>query len=535
MRKTNINDIGKGSLVGLAVLGLMLASPMTVGVWAEEKDDTKTIGAVEDLGDTIENDAAADEEAGISPQLVDVSVVNISFNPASGAGSMIPTSSAGASARFLVVATVNVQNSGGYSVYFGSKNPNLTRVGGTEVIPPVSGSVAYDDMQANTWGVAYAAGNTIADDVSYSAISTAGSGVKVGENANRKIVNDTKTFALSFAANISNDMPAGVYQNQVTMSVVSSPVELTIFDITTMQEMTTGTCENTVTPLATATTEATAFMADQTKVPTAQLRDDRDGKYYWIAKLADGKCWMTQNLDLELSTNKALTPSDSDVIENWTPEFDTATVASVDTILDDTVGQRSWSLGDYWLTDNSNENDCGYGRADAEACVTRSKLGALTTPSSQNYAKDAHYLLGNYYQWNAATAGTGGTIETGQASSSICPRGWRLPESNATTAGSFGGLFASYSITNENATSMLKLTSAPLYFARSGYIQQKSKSLLGGVGDRILYWSSTPFTGTYEGYEGLAAYSVHANSADVINPSDAGPRYYGFSVRCVAR
>ena len=32
-----------------------------------------------------------------------------------------------------------------------------------------------------------------------------------------------------------------------------------------------------------------------------QLPDARDGKVYWISKLADGACWMTQNLDLELT------------------------------------------------------------------------------------------------------------------------------------------------------------------------------------------------------------------------------------------
>ena len=82
----------------------------------------------------------------------------------------------------------------------------------------------------------------------------------------------------------------------------------------------------------------------------SQLRDIRDGKYYWVSKFADGRCWMTQNLDLDLSTDVALTPADSDVSSNWTPEYTTATIVDDSTILIKITGQRSWSLGDDRLT-----------------------------------------------------------------------------------------------------------------------------------------------------------------------------------------
>ncbi len=51
---------------------------------------------------------------------------------------------------------------------------------------------------------------------------------------------------------------------------------------------------------------------------------------------------------------------------------------------------------------------------------------------------NAHYIVGNYYQWNAATARDGRSdYEWAQASSSICAKGWKLPTSNSTAAGSF--------------------------------------------------------------------------------------------------
>ena len=45
-----------------------------------------------------------------------------------------------------------------------------------------------------------------------------------------------------------------------------------------------------------------------------------------------------------------------------------------------------------------------------------------------NGVYDAHFLAGNYYQWNTATAGTGATTTSMMnASGSICPRGRQLP------------------------------------------------------------------------------------------------------------
>ena len=47
--------------------------------------------------------------------------------------------------------------------------------------------------------------------------------------------------------------------------------------------------------------------------------DQRDGKEYWIRKMADGNIWMTQNLDLELDSNRIYTPADTDISSDWQP------------------------------------------------------------------------------------------------------------------------------------------------------------------------------------------------------------------------
>ena len=80
--------------------------------------------------------------------------------------------------------------------------------------------------------------------------------------------------------------------------------------ITTMQEMTPQIC------------------TDALENDTVRLQDTRDGKYYWVAKLPDNNCWMTQNLDLDLSTSKTLTPADTNIPRNWTPSTSTTTTIS---------------------------------------------------------------------------------------------------------------------------------------------------------------------------------------------------------------
>lgn len=78
------------------------------------------------------------------------STVAISFSPTAGEASMTPTTTAGASARTMVLAKVDVQNSGGYSVYLKSNNQNLVGQKNGDVIAPIAGSVAYNNLSVNT-------------------------------------------------------------------------------------------------------------------------------------------------------------------------------------------------------------------------------------------------------------------------------------------------------------------------------------------------------------------------------------------------
>ncbi len=506
-KKQHTASVGLAGCVGLLSLLLVsLVTPLTSGrAHAEGGDeDINNEGADGEFGgfDGEGEEYTEENGDGIMSLAATNSTVTISFSPTAATGTVTPVDSTGAKAKVDVKATVRVQNSGGYSVYVGSNSSQLKN--GSNVIDSVTSATTYANLPVNRWGYSFVKGTTVQD--SYKAMPATLRSTALDSNTSTSIKDETRTYMLSFAANIGADKPAGTYTNSVTMSVVSSPLEVSNeFGIDTMQEMTSSVCAG----VAAGTTD--------------QLRDTRDGKYYWVSKLADGKCWMTQNLDLDLSTSTALTPATSDVSTNWTPGYSTATQATSSTILADNTGQRSWSLGNYRITNPTTSNDCGYPKNDASQCTAQ--FTAYTTPTTQNKDANAHYILGNHYQWNAATAGTGGTISSGQATSSICPKGWKLPESNSTAVGSFGGLINAGSI----GTDVAKLTSAPYYFVRGGDVFQNTSRLFEDAGNTGFYWSSTPYS------RGDAAYGLRFYSTYNINPSNYGSRYTGRSVRCIAR
>ncbi len=293
----------------------------------------------------------------------------------------------------------------------------------------------------------------------------------------------------------------------------------TLSDIDTMQEMNAKICENSE--------------IGESK----QLEDTRDrvngqagtGKKYWVTKLKGdtdgtkekGECWMTQNLDFDLSTSKTLTPADSDVTANWTPDNSTITGNINSVWSNENAKVQSWDPRNYYYKHVSVTDWTSCGNSSAQAnlsdCTTN---WTITAP-----VEGEHYHVGNYYSWNAATAGTGGEIKEGQASSSICPKGWRLPAGSGITA-DFGILMSAYGLRTDNGAEddVDKVSLYPLYFIPAGNVSTDGLYYAGYYG---YYWSSTPHSnGTY-------AYNLYFYP-DHFASSNGDNRYYGGSVRCVA-
>ena len=196
---------------------------------------------------------------------------------------------------------------------------------------------------------------------------------------------------------------------------------------------------------------------------TATLKDSRDGKSYTIGKI-NGQYWMTQNLDLAGGTT--LTPADSNVSSNYTlPASSTSGFSNSNTA----------------YVYNSGSTTCG----DESPCYS-------------------------YYSYVAATAGT--SPSSGNATSDICPKGWRLPTQ------------AEYNTLKSTYTTGATLTGSPWNGVYAGYYIESS--FLGGGTDGY-YWSST-------GYVSYSrAYNLIFRSSSASVNYDYGRR--GDSVRCVAQ
>lgn len=543
MRRENrkVNSVGWAGCVGLLLLAFLLVNPVVGSLAFAEEDEV--IGD-SDVGSQIDNNYSDDSSDMVATTTDDsimtladtnTSIVGISFSPARYYASLSPTS-AGQSAKIDITATVNVYNSGGYSVYLKSNDTRLVGVSNSaNTIAGATTAKTYANMDVNTWGYASAVGTEVPVNATYKAVAVSGNGDELAKNnTGSNIESDTKTIALSFATKMNDTIKADTYSNTMTLSVVSSPWKVVIaedFGIGTMQEMTPSICSS-------------ASDKDGNGEISGQLKDVRDGKYYWVTKLADDNCWMTQNLDLDLNANTTpLKAATSDVgVDGWVPKNDasnttyTANVASSSTICGSYTGQCSWSLGDYYIKYPDDGTGCGSNIGDTgtalSACKASKTTGtpnmfaALKTPISADDNGNAHYILGNYYQWNTATAGSGGTILTGQAADSICSRGWKLP-----TTGNLGTLVSKGSI----SSSVTKLVSAPYYFVRGGYVYPSTSGLFTGAGGNGMYWTSMPYQNS-QGERKQAYYLSFGgtNSISTANYSNNN-RNYGASVRCIAR
>ena len=485
------NILGGGHLLGTSgallalLLGVMLFPITPDAVHAEETGSTATLA--------------------IDPSIAISIPGEISF-------AVTPTAT-GEFASGSATLSVSTNNSSGYALYLFAPDGNALK----SLNPDTSATVAAlsqpatsssDDFANNTWG--YNLGTTAPDtSTTYQAVPLDQS---QPQQTTEAPTNDT--YTLTFGAKVDNAMPSGTYTSTVTISVVANPAYVpNLTQISNMQDMTTEICN--------------ASTVGQTN----RLTDTRDSKLYWVAKLADNQCWMTQNLDLDLDSSKPLTSANSDISElrgSWTPtDTQNNTTGFSDS---DYYSTQSFDPGMYVNNDPMAITSCD-NYWSGGSCSNWTDVSSMTAMTEERTdgtiidgnTYDAHYLAGNYYQWNAATAGTGGsdvTIQYQDATDSICPKGWRLPSSgDSDDTNDFYGL-----TTGTDATMGEILAEAPYYFIPAGWVNSGSLNDAGYVGG---HWSSTADSST-------DAYSLGFDFMNV-NPSMRSNRGNGWSVRCLAR
>ncbi len=275
--------------------------------------------------------------------------------------------------------------------------------------------------------------------------------------------------------------------------------------ITYMQDITQEICTNT-------------NEADKNGNYQYQLTDKRDNQTYWVAKLKDGNCWMTQNLALDLDTAKPLTLADSNVSDTWTPPASTqqGTITQFPTTENDRT--LSYNPGEYIYTTPMAQNSCGTSNISRlEGCPNWQLVEGLS--KNQTHDERAHYLAGNYYSYEVATAGYSASTNVPY---SICPKGWQLSARSGNA--SYDGLFTSYGTPNNLQYGSQDIRESPLYFVYGGGVFYNTIHSAGSSG---FYWLSAASSTTTSFYLTFSssiypAYHYGAN------------RYWALSVRCLA-
>lgn len=444
--------------------------------------------------------------------------------------------------------TISTNNTEGFRVLVNSTNTtSLINAHHSETIPTVTSPTTLTNLPTNTWAL-YLGATSPTDSSTFSPIS-----LTPTELVHNELANASGTYKLAIGTKVDTSLPAGMYSNELVVSVVADPAKL-FSGITYMQDMTPNICAT----------------ADEHE--TTQLIDKRDGKSYWVAKLKDGNCWMTQNLALDI-TEEGLRAEDTDIEEDWNQDSQyppKETLRNHEYIYE-TLGANtfSWDLGQYIVGLPANSTSCKELTNDISICdrvgiinisdsewkpTFVSKNGDFKYPDGttysgyvaideSNHTYDSHYLLGNFYQFNAATAGTGALVISNNvnAKGSICPKNWSLPTSGTNgfnTNGSLAYLLKQYNLATSYTNGVIynndyNVTKAPFYFTRSGYLYNYTYYNYGlsNASNYMMLLSKT----SYNSGQVYIGYMYDVNGFNIATTySSNGNRQHGASVRCRA-
>ncbi len=572
-----LNALALGSLSLLLLISAILLTPRV-----QDDSHALTCGAAECEEGYSTGLARTDLNARVA------SVVSLSAAPSLDFD--LTPKAAGEFAESRMKVKVSTNNTSGFSLYLKAMGESNSLVStdktNTATISPVASNTASESFSPNTWGYK---------------LATAEAYDPVPVVATAPILNETKInpatgneYDLAFGVNVDTNLPAGEYTGGVVISAVANPITVTsLYQLTYMQDMTSDICANTT------------DYVDKEHYATKQLIDTRDGNKYWVAKLADGNCWMVQNLALNI-TEAGLKASDTDITEDWNQESEYKPVATertmpmalgADESTNPSASTRSWNFGNYviglpelallcgekyngsvWVYSAGLDSCANSGIVNvdgsnwqpnyvAQEGVWPKKISSIDNaeiPAQEyapneyhgiiavdfvNQAYDQHYLTGNYYQWNTATAGTGSTIYGTPATNSICPKNWKLPtagDNNHPTEGEYYALLDKYGIaTTVSGTGIdgeqYHITLVPLYFTRGGAISLNYDPAT--IGDHTLFYpgsgnrmtTSTP--GLSEGFR-FSAYELGFNGSTIntVNTHNGpNPKANGRPIRCLAR
>ncbi len=231
--------------------------------------------------------------------------------------------------------------------------------------------------------------------------------------------------------------------------------------------------------------------------------DRRDEKAYTVKKLADGNCWLLENLRLDLSTVSL------SALQGTTSAPNTNATNQILTYLKNGGGTSPYPTSGVVAKTASGGS---WGDSYNLPYIHTAYENTIQAASGSAPAGK----IGIYYNYCAASAGSycyASGAATGNASYDICPSGWHMPTGGS--SGQYQNLYTTYS---SNVANFEIALNTPL----SGYISASGWPDLQG--SRGLFWSPTRDTG-------FDMYNLYVTAS--ATAQDRQNRRCGFSVRCV--
>lgn len=354
--------------------------------------------------------------------------------------------------------TVATNNITGYYMTMSASSTDLIKVddesgGLIPTLDPLEGGYTEDTFTVNHWGYRPSPSSNY---FSFTQDAKVASG-------DGKTNGDVTT--LTFATKVDFMKPAGVYETELNFAAVVNPLPIYL------QDFTVGLCPEDE-PL--------------------EVVDIRDGEKYLVQKLADGGCWMLDNLRLDptevsLGALKGYTNAPDEALEylkNGGGESPYPTSGVVSDITDTT-------------------RDIPAVNADYK-----------NTAAYRNYGV-ASGKIGVYYNYCAASAGSYCDSDpTDDASYDICPKGWRLPTGGTSEDSELNNLYLSYDSDEAFKTAFSATISGN--YRLGGPVQQSSYGRI---------WTSTKISAS-----NMYDYYLTSSGTNINYSSD---RYWGESVRCI--
>ena len=339
--------------------------------------------------------------------------------------------------------------------------------------------------------------------------------------------------------------PADVSTNGLSLYAVWVPSAGSLQDSTKVSQL-CGTGSGSLTQ---APTDGTANLSS-----VSALTDQRDNQTYAIAKLADGKCWMIENLRLE---STAAHNSDGSLAQGYGTSTTYGNFEGLADAETEEIFYTTYVANSLYSIDGSNgtinidtSNYPAYRMPRYNNINTPTNTSDRPHDPATNWATNSTsnagmYSYGNYYTWSAAIADTTAYSNGNHNTTSICPGGWQIPLGNISTgdinqgANDSANRVPGFSYldrkmggtgqTQGTTADSLRWRKYPVNFVYSGYISASGTTgRISSRGTNCNYTSST-----VANIRSVYQFSMSKN--DVYPASTYGQnKYYGATIRCVA-